>query len=95
MNQFKNLKINEEEKLCYLDDNPIKLTKSEYNLLVFFLNNRNKVFSREDLIKEAWKESVNERAVDTAISRLRGKLNNIGKHIETRLGFGYLFNDHD
>ena len=90
---FKELHINSDEKLCYINNNPIKLTKSEYNVLVFLLTNRNKIFSREELIKEAWLESVTTRAVDTAISRLRKKLEQYGKHIETRLGFGYGFKE--
>lgn len=77
MTNFKDLVINSDEKLCYLKGNPIKLTKSEYNILSFILNNRNKIFSREELINNAWKEPVTNRAVDTAISRLRKKLVNI------------------
>lgn len=88
---FKELHINSDEKLCYINNNPIKLTKSEYNVLVFLLTNRNKIFSREELIKEAWLESVTTRAVDTAISRLRKKLEQYGKHIVSRIGFGYGF----
>ena len=88
-NEFQELKINEDEKLCYVEGKAVKLTKSEYNVLVFLLTNRNKIFSREELIKAAWTEPVTVRAVDTAMSRLRKKLGEYGKHIITRLGFGY------
>ena len=50
---FNDLVVNSDEKLCYLRNNPLNLTKSEYNLLTFLLENQNKIFSREDLIKEA------------------------------------------
>lgn len=90
---FKTLKINEDEKLCYIDDELINLTKSEYLLLTFLLTHRNKIFSREELIEAAWKEKVNVRAVDTAVSRLRGKLDDYSKHIITRPGFGYGFKE--
>lgn len=90
---FQELKINEDEKLCYIKNEVIKLTKSEYNILVFLLTNRNKIFSREKLIEAAWTESVTVRAVDTAMSRLRRKLGEYGKHIITRLGFGYGFKE--
>lgn len=90
---FQELKINEDEKLCYIKDKAIKLTKSEYNILVFLLTNRNKIFSREKLIEAAWAEPVTVRAVDTAMSRLRKKLGEYGKHIITRLGFGYGFKE--
>ncbi len=93
MIEYNTLKINEDEKLCYIDNNPINLTKSEYHVLVFLLTNRNKIFSREELIEAAWTEPVTVRAVDTAMSRLRKKLGEYGKHIVTRLGFGYGFKE--
>lgn len=93
MIQFKELKINTDEKLCYIETKAVKLIKSEYNVLSFLLEHRNKIFSREELIKEAWKERVTDRAVDTTISRLRKKLGEYGKHIVTRLGFGYGFKE--
>ena len=91
MTNFKDLVINSDEKLCYLKGNPIKLTKSEYNILSFILNNRNKIFSREELINNAWKEPVTNRAVDTAISRLRKKIGKYSTNIVSRIGFGYGF----
>lgn len=91
MTNFKDLVINSDEKLCYLKGNPIKLTKSEYNILSFILNNRNKIFSREELINNAWKEPVTNRAVDTAISRLRKKIGEYNTNIVSRIGFGYGF----
>lgn len=90
---FKELTINTDEKLCYIENSSIKLTKSEYNVLLFLLENRNKIFSREELIEKAWPEPVTARAVDTAMSRLRKKLGEYGKHIITRLGFGYGFKE--
>ena len=91
MTNFKDLVINSDEKLCYLKGNPIKLTKSEYNILSFILNNRTKIFSREELINNAWKEPVTNRAVDTAISRLRKKIGEYSTSIVSRIGFGYGF----
>ena len=90
---FQDLTINTDEKLCYIKREAIKLTKSEYNVLIFLLKNRNKIFSREELIEAAWTEPVTVRAVDTAMSRLRKKLGEYGKHIVTRLGFGYGFKE--
>ena len=93
MIQFKTLIVNTDEKLCYIDKLALKLTKSEYNVLNFLLEHRNKIFSREELIGAAWTEPVTVRAVDTAMSRLRKKLGEYGKHIITRLGFGYGFKE--
>lgn len=83
--------INNDSKVCYIGDNPVKLTKSEFKLISFFVENPNKVFSREELIKVAWTEEVSDRAVDTAISRLRKKLGEEGKRIISRIGFGYIY----
>lgn len=93
--QFKNLKINLDEKTCFLDDTEIRLTKMEFNLLVFLLSNRNKVFSQQELIQSVWGETakITNRAVDTTISRLRKKLMDLSKHVITRLGFGYGFKE--
>lgn len=91
--QFEELVVDQDNKLCSIKDNPIKLTKTEYNLVVFFLSNKNKIFTREELIAQGWTEPVNNRAVDVAITRLRKKLGSYGKHIVTRLGFGYGFNE--
>lgn len=93
--QFQNLIINLDEKVCLLDDIEIKLTKTEFNLLVFLLSNRNKIYSRAELMQYVWGPdiSVTGRAVDTTISRLRKKLKDIGRHIITRLGFGYGFKE--
>lgn len=90
-NTFKELTINTNEKLCYIKGEILKLTKSEYNVLIFLLKNRNKIFSREELIEAAWTEPVTARAVDTAMSRLRKKLGEYSKYIVSRIGFGYGF----
>jgi DNA-binding response OmpR family regulator len=90
--KFQNLTINDSEKLCYIDKEIIKLTKTEYNILFLLLNNQNKVFSRQEIIDSIYSGNVNEKAINTMISRLRKKLKEYGKYIETRLGFGYVFN---
>lgn len=92
--QFKNLTINLDEKTCTLNNEEVKLTKTEFNLLVFLLSNKNKIYSRKELMQNVWPEgTVTGRAVDTTISRLRKKLGDVGKHIVTRLQFGYGFKE--
>lgn len=93
--QFQKLIVNLDEKTCILDDTEIKLTKTEFNLLVFLLSNRNKIYSRKELMQYVWDPdvTVTGRAVDTTISRLRKKLGDVGRHIITRLGFGYGFKE--
>lgn len=91
MIEFKELKINLDEKLCYIEDNVIDLTKIEFNLLVYLIEHSNKIFSRQELLNEVWKEKLSLRAVDTTISRLRKKIGIYKKYIKTRSGFGYGF----
>lgn len=89
--KFKDLKLNSDEKLFYLNDEALTLTKSEYNLLIFLLQHKNKIFSREELITAAWDNPVSNRAVDTALSRLRKKLGEYSKYLVSRIGMGYGF----
>lgn len=91
--EFKTLIIDLDKKECYIKDKKINLTKTEYNLLVFFLENRDKIYTRREIMQYVWDSEVSLRAVDTTISRLRKKLEEIGKHITTRSGFGYGFNN--
>lgn len=89
--EFETLIIDLDKKECYLNNTEVNLTKTEYNLLVFFLEHKDKIYSRKEIMQAVWDSEVSLRAVDTTISRLRKKLKEIGKHITTRLGFGYGF----
>ena len=90
---FKDLKVNLDTKTCYISGEEINLTKTEYNLLVFFLNHRNKVYTRKEIMQGVWDTEVSLRAVDTTVSRLRKKIGQVGRHLVTKLGFGYGFNE--
>lgn len=89
--RFKDIRIDLDQKLCYVGESLINLTKIEYELLLFLLEHRNKIFSRQELLNEVWKSKVTLRTVDTTVSRLRKKLGKFGNYIVTRLGFGYGF----
>jgi DNA-binding response OmpR family regulator len=74
-----------------LDGNPLDLTRTEFELLNFLLRNPGRAFSRAYLLDAVWGESyvAGDRSVDNAILRLRRKLGNLGKAIETVWGVGY------
>lgn len=91
--EFETLIIDLDKKECYLDGKEINLTKTEYNLLVFLLKHRNKVYTRKEIMQSVWDTEVSLRAIDTTVSRLRKKIGQVGRHIVTKLGFGYGFND--
>lgn len=92
---FKGLRLNRNEKTCYIDGRAQQLSRTEFDLLKFFLEHRNRVYSREEIIRSVWSNDVvvTPRTVDTSLTRLRRKLGDYGKHIETRVGFGYGFKE--
>lgn len=92
---FKTLRINRNEKTCYLNGEPISLTKTEFDILLFFLTHRGRIYSREEIIKAVWPDDVvvTNRTIDTNIARLRKKIEPYGSNIVTRLGFGYGFKE--
>lgn len=92
---FKTLRIDRNEKMCYLGGEPLSLTKTEFDILLFFLTHRNRIYSREEIIREVWPDDVvvSNRTIDTNIARLRKKIDPYGDNIVTRLGFGYGFKE--
>ena len=85
------LDLNAKTATC--DSKELVFTKLEFELLSFFLQHPNKVFSREDLLKYCWPQDVMvlDRTVDVKITRLRKTLGRYGKQIKTRVGYGYCF----
>lgn len=86
---FKELELNLDIKACTIDAEEINLTKNEFNLLKFLIENKNKIHSRQEILNNVWSSRVSLRTVDTTMSRLRKKMKDLGKYLVTRLGFGY------
>jgi DNA-binding response OmpR family regulator len=76
-----------------VDDTPIKLTRREFDLLKCLVENRQRVLSRDRLLERVWgyTTSIETRAVDVHVGRLRSKLGVAGAQIETVVGLGYRF----
>ena len=91
---FNDLTIDVNTKEVFIKSKKIELTKTEYKLLVFLINNSNRVISREEIIDTIWEETpyITERTVDVHITRLRKKLEDYGHLIINKSGFGYRFN---
>jgi DNA-binding response OmpR family regulator len=72
---------------------PIRLTRREFELLRYLVENRNRVLSRDRLLERVWgyDRFVETRSVDVHVGRLRGKLREAGRQIETVVGLGYRF----
>lgn len=92
---FQGLSLNWEAKTAMLDGQPLALTKLEFEMLSLLLRNMGKAFSREELLNRCWPKDavVLDRTVDVNINRLRKKMGAYGKHIKTRIGFGYTFEE--
>jgi DNA-binding response OmpR family regulator len=78
-----------------VDGVPVRLTRREFELLRFLVENRNRVLSRDRLLERVWgyERSVETRSVDVHVGRLRAKLGTAGRQIETVIGLGYRFNE--
>ena len=76
-----------------VDGQPVLLTKTEFEILKVFLENRGQVFSRQELLDKVWPRDVvvTDRTVDVNITRMRKKIGRYSSCIVTRHGFGYLF----
>lgn len=90
---YKGLVIHIPQKKVMIDGEEAPLTKKEFEILLLLLQNQGRVFSREDILTKVWNDEafVLDRTIDVNITRLRKKIGNYGKHIVTRLGYGYCF----
>jgi len=81
--------IDKNKRLVYENEKIINLTTLEYDLLIMFLDNKNKSFSREDILKIVWGDDYfgSDRVVDDLVRRLRRKMPKLS--INTIYGFGY------
>jgi DNA-binding response OmpR family regulator len=78
-----------------VDEKPVQLTRREFELLRYLVQNRNRVLSRDRLLERVWgyEHVVETRSVDVHVGRLRGKLGAAANQIETVVGLGYRFVD--
>ena len=90
---YKSLVLDVTKKKVNIDEEEIPLTKKEFEILLLLLQNKGRVFSREDILSRIWSDEVYvlDRTIDVNITRLRKKIGVYGKCIVTRLGYGYCF----
>ena len=90
---FGDLEINTLTYIAKLDGNELHLPRKEFELLAFFMNQPNIIFSREELLSRIWEEDVFvvDRTIDVHINRIRSKLGIYKNWIETVKGVGYRF----
>ncbi|MDR3272992.1 MAG: response regulator transcription factor [Flavobacteriaceae bacterium] len=89
---MKNLVIDFDRKILFIDNQEVILTKKEFEILTLLVKNESKIFSRADILNRVWEnEVVLERTVDVHIARLRKKLDKYGGNLINRSGYGYSF----
>lgn len=91
--QYQGLSIDVEKKKVCIDTQEVALTKKEFEILLLLMQNKGRVFSRENILNKVWQDEVYvlDRTIDVNITRLRKKIGAYGKYIVTRLGYGYCF----
>lgn len=88
------IKINIKSRIFLKDETEIFLKRKEFDLLLFLYENRNRVFSREELLDKVWgyEYEGDTRTIDVHVRRIRAKLDSENKEsiIETVFGIGYV-----
>lgn len=90
--QYKNIVLDDNRKLVFVNGTQVELTKFEFIILQTFMSNIGIVFSRSQLLNYLRGNDgfeVSERAIDVQIVNLRRKLGSFGNFIETVRGMGY------
>ncbi|WP_077618457.1 response regulator transcription factor [Bacillus sinesaloumensis] len=91
---YKNIRVNLDTREVKMNEQHIHLTGREYAILLLFLENPQKVFSRANIYESVWKEPFfdSDKTVNMHISNLRNKLNQNGtNYIKTVWGIGFKF----
>ena len=89
--KFKDLMIDLDGHQVMLNNQPIRLTPKEYQLLLVLSQNPNRVIHKDDLIHMLWKDvHVEVNNLDTHFSNLRRKLKPFSTHIKTLKNLGYV-----
>ena len=95
---FNEIRVDTEAKQAYVNEQPIQLTKKEYDLLVYFITNKNRVLSKEAIAEHLWGDHID--AVDNFdfiyvhMNNLRKKLTKVAaNYIKTMYGSGYKFTE--
>lgn len=93
MLKFGDIELDNIRKRVLIDKEKIDLTKKEYDILLLLLENRGRVFSREDILQKIWGDDiiVTDRTVDVNITRIRNKIGRYGSCLKNRTGYGYFF----
>ncbi len=87
------IRVDQVAHMVYVDDIPTELSLKEYELLVYFMQNKGICLSRDSILTHVWNYDYpgEARTIDTHVKKLRSKLGEKGDYIETIRGVGYKF----
>ncbi|MBR6701074.1 MAG: response regulator transcription factor [Firmicutes bacterium] len=92
---FNEICLDLSNRTCIAKDEAVILTYIEFEILQCFVENKNKVISREMLLNKIWADKLdtNDRTVDSHIKKIRKVLGRYGKYIKTVRNVGYVLKD--
>lgn len=88
-----NIEVNKTSHVVKVCGNPIELSYKEFELLVYFIENKDIALSREKILNNVWNYDYfgDARTIDTHVKKLRAKLTKDADYIKTIWGMGYKF----
>lgn len=89
------IKIELARRLVTVSDKIVSLAPKEYDLLIYFIENKNQILSREQILNNIWGVEYEgyDRAVDTHVKKLRAALLSSSHHITTVIKKGYMWEE--
>ena len=97
--QFNEISLDPKSKSVTVNGKHMELTKKEYNLLLYFVTNKNKVLTKESIAEHLWRDNI-EMAdsydfIYTHMGNLRKKIKKLegSDYLQTMYGLGYKFTD--
>ena len=87
------IQIDSDTKIVHVKDVAVTLSKKEFEIFKLLASNPGKVFSREEIIDNLWKDApyIVDRTIDVHIARIRSKIGACKNYITNRSGYGYCF----
>lgn len=91
------IKVDPDTRTVLIEGQKVTMTPKVYDLLVYMMENRNRILTREQILDQVWGQDVfcYNRAVDTTIKKLRKALGNQAGCIRTIVGIGYSFQEEE
>lgn len=87
------IEVDQDAHIVKIDGNVVDLSFKEFELLVYFMENKGMALSREKILNNVWNYDYfgDARTIDTHVKKLRSKMGEKGEYIKTIWGIGYKF----